>query len=96
MAEREKAVSQGAIAGLFGKDARTIRNWVAAGLPQRTQSGRPAYLVSECIAWREEQVRAEVRPPEGIDEAKERARKIRADADLAELRLKERLGQMVP
>lgn len=96
MAEREEVISTAALARAFGVDERTIRNWVALGCPQRMRSKRPAYLLSEVIAWRRERDRIERQATERPDIAAEQARKLRADADLAELKVQERRGELVP
>lgn len=94
MAEREKAVSRTALASLFGVDVRTVTNWVDAGCPKRKESGRPVFLLSEVIPWRREQDRHELRPSPKFDE--EQARKMRADADLSELKVKRMRGELIP
>lgn len=96
MAEREETVSTAELARAFGVDERTIRNWVALGCPQRMRSKRPAYMLSEVIAWRRKQDQIDARGSEKPDLAAEQARKLRADADLAELKVQERRGELVP
>jgi phage terminase Nu1 subunit (DNA packaging protein) len=96
MAERERTVPQSAVAALFGVDVRTIRNWVDAGMPHRIASGRPAYLLSEVIPWRREQDKREARVSAAPDLAEEQARKMRADADLSELKRDQMRGDLVP
>lgn len=50
------------------------------------------YRLSEVIPWRERTRGREERP----DVAAEQARKLRADADLAELKVREMRGELVP
>lgn len=96
MAEREKPLTQRALAALFDVDARTIRNWTEAGCPTRRLSGRPMYLLSEVIPWRREKDREEARGGESLDEARERARKLKEDADRLALANAQRRRELVP
>jgi phage terminase Nu1 subunit (DNA packaging protein) len=96
VAEREETVSTAELARCFGVDERTIRNWVAIGCPQRMRSKRPAYVLSEVIAWRRRQDKTETSAGDKPDLALEQARKLRADADLAELKVMERRRELVP
>jgi transposase len=90
-----KTYSQTEIAAEFRKSTRTIRNWQKSGMPHRMISGEPRYVLADCMAWREDRVREEAKADESPDEAKERARGLRAQADLRELELAERRGQLV-
>lgn len=72
-------------------DGRQLRRWRAEGCPHVLRSGRVLYRLPQVQAWREERA---VRALDA-DETKERARKMRADADRAELiaaRLRGELG----
>lgn len=92
------------LAERFGKDVRTITNWVQAGMPQRKKSGKPVYSWPECLAWREEQIRNDARATrhEDTDEDRKtemaalRLREQRAATLQAELDLAERRRQLVP
>lgn len=95
MAEREEPISTAELARIFGVDERTIRNWVALGCPQRMRSKRPAYLLSEVVPWRRQRDKVES-ATDKPDLAAEQARKLRADADLAELKVQERRAELVP
>lgn len=96
MAEKEPLISVADVARLFGVETRTVTSWQAAGAPHRKRSGRVWFQAPEIIQWRRTQDRLDSRPPGDIDEAKERARKMRADADLAEQKLKVQSGDLVP
>ncbi|HEX6925662.1 MAG TPA: terminase small subunit [Longimicrobiaceae bacterium] len=95
MASRVLTSSQKELADLFGVSRETIRQWVLEGMPTRTVSGQTRYVARECVQWRRDRDREAGRPDSPV-EAEERARKLRADADLAELRLAERRRQLVP
>ncbi len=60
------------------------------------RSKRPAYMLAEVIAWRRRQDKIEAREADKPDLAQEQARKLRADADLAELKVMERRRELVP
>src|SRR5687767_4905759 len=96
MADREKPLSQIALATLYDVDVRTIRNWVEAGCPERRLSGRPAYMLSDVIPWRRTQDQIEARGGESLDEAKERARKLKEDADGKALDNAKKRRELVP
>lgn len=94
MTTREMPLSSDQIARLFDKDVRTTRRWVKAGAPHRKKEGRTLFLLSELIPWRERQLAME--QSSSPDEARERARKLRAEAGMAELRHRQMLGELVP
>ncbi len=93
---RAGQVTQAALAKLFGIDVRTIRRWTTDGMPHEGKSGRAIlYDVAVCIAWRREEDRKEaedLRHPKTLEEA--RTRKVAAEAELAELDLMERRGEL--
>lgn len=96
MPAREPTILPSELAQLFDVDERTIRNWARLGCPQRMRSKRPMYVLSEVIAWRRQRDRVEASSADRPDLAQEQARKLRADADLAELKVQERRGDLVP
>lgn len=97
MAEREKPVGQMALAKLCGNvEPRTIRNWVKEGMPERSKDGRPQYMLSEVIPWLRQRDQRESKGKETLDEQRERTLKIRAERRLAQAKLKEQLGQLIP
>lgn len=91
------------LAERFGVDVRTITNWVAAGMPQRSRSGRPVYAWRECYAWREQQIRDDARATRhaGGSEDKRlemvelKLREQRAITEQAEADVDERRGRTV-
>ncbi len=95
MPARESTIPPSELAQLFDVDERTIRNWVRLGCPQRMRSKRPTYVLSEVIAWRRQRDRVEASSADRPDLSLEQARKLRADADLAELKVRERRGELV-
>lgn len=73
-------------------DARELRKWRQEGCPHQMRSGRVLYRLPQVVAWREERARKEL----DADEAKERARKMRADADRSELAAAKLRGELAP
>jgi phage terminase Nu1 subunit (DNA packaging protein) len=96
MAPKIETVSLGEIAALFDVDTDTIGLWRQQGMPQRKISGHPRFEIAGCVQWRREKDKRENREGASPDESKERARKLAADADLAELKVRERRGELVP
>jgi phage terminase Nu1 subunit (DNA packaging protein) len=96
MAPKIATVSLAEISDLFGVDTDTVHLWRQKGMPHRVASGRPRFEVAACVQWRRTQDKREHRESTSPDEAKERTRKLSADADLAELKLRERRGELVP
>jgi phage terminase Nu1 subunit (DNA packaging protein) len=92
LANRPALLTQAAIALAFKKSRETIRLWEKAGMPSR----KGGFVLADCIEWREEVVRQESLRPEEVDEAKERARKMRADADLSELKVQQMRAELIP
>ena len=91
MANKPKLLTQVELAREFKKSRETIRLWAKAGMPSR----RGGYVLADCIEWREAQIREEAKSGETPDEAKERARKMAADADISELKRDELRGALV-
>ena len=96
MPPKAETVSLTEIADAFGVEMESIRLWRTKGMPHRMVSGRPRFVIGECIRWRREQDRRETRESTSPDEAAERTRKLAADADFAELRVKQKRGELVP
>ena len=100
---KHELLSREELADRFGKDVRTVTNWVQAGMPQRTKSGKPVYSWPECREWREKAIREDARATResGGDEerktqmAEAKLRAALAEAEAAELDLAERRGQLV-
>ncbi len=94
MAKKARTVSQTDLKALVGRqDDETFRLWRQEGCPHQIVNGRPRYVVAGVVAWLEK--RAEVRSrPEDFEEA--RKRKMGAEAELAELELAQKRGQLIP
>jgi phage terminase Nu1 subunit (DNA packaging protein) len=88
-------VTQQEIAKVFGVSRQSIHEWTRAGMPTRRESGSPRYVVAECVQWRRDQDRAD-RPALDLDEAKERARKLKEDADGKALDNARKRRELVP
>jgi len=73
-------------------DARELRKWRADGCPHSMRSGRVLYRLPQVMVWRDEQARKEL----DVDEAKERARKMRADADRSEMAASKLRHELAP
>lgn len=73
-----------------------MRYWIERdGCPYRRQSGKLAVMLSEVLPWRRDADLKRRSDDEAPDEARERARKLSAEADLAELKVRERRGELV-
>lgn len=90
-----KAVTAAELCDLLGVKHPTVSSWVAAGCPHRKRGTRYEFVVSEVSDWRLDRAKRTARDETAPDEAAERARKMRADADYAELRVAERRGELV-
>jgi phage terminase Nu1 subunit (DNA packaging protein) len=91
-----KTVTQGEIAEIIGVTSATIRAWQRAGCPveQKGGSGRPSlYNTAQVITWRLAMVLGETADLP-LDEA--RRRKLAAEAQLAEMELELKRGEMTP
>jgi len=87
------------VANLFGVTRATVTNWKKAGCPCRTVDNKIVFDLQPLMAWRRQEDRAAGTRgvlPDGYDKELESARKLRADADLRELDLAERRGELVP
>ena len=98
-------VGQKALAEIFGVSERTVRNWIRAGLPRLSKRRFDRLQVQTWLARRDGQ--AVSRPAPGPDPCQpflpvergkefEDSRMKRARADLLELDLKVRRGELVP
>jgi phage terminase Nu1 subunit (DNA packaging protein) len=93
---RAQTIALEAIADAFGVSTETIRLWRKDGMPHRMQSGRPVFVLRECIRWRREQDRQTDTEPEAVSAKAEHALKVRAERLLRELELAERSRDLVP
>ncbi|MCE2942182.1 MAG: hypothetical protein ACK51E_11425 [Gemmatimonadota bacterium] len=100
MPKMPKTLRAAEAADAVGVSPRTLREWTQQGCPHRRTPGGAEYVIAEVLTWRTETAVAaaieKLQRPDGIDLAAEQARKARADADLRELDLAERRGELVP
>lgn len=95
MARRE--LNQTELAAHLGLTTRQIRNLEAEGLPHRAEGNRKWYPIPEAIQWYIEWKRQEVlRDIEKVDFKKPRARKMAAEARMAEIELAKEEGRLLP
>lgn len=96
-------MTKAALAERFGVDVRSVTNWVAEGMPQRSRSGKPAFSWPDCRLWRESKIREDARAMRhagGSEDLKVKMAELRlraalAETESAELDLAERRGQLV-
>ena len=79
-------VTQAEIATCFGVRTRTIQRWEADGFPRASDT--PTYHIPDCIAW------VQRRDKSGTFE-EARTRKTEIEAELKDLELSERRGDLV-
>lgn len=96
MPAAESTVSEAELARVLGVTRPAVTQWRQAGCPYRRRGGRYEYVVAEVVDWRLDRAKAEKRDEAAPDEARERARKLRAEADRAELELARARGELVP
>jgi len=93
---RPATVSLTEIAEIFGVTTETIRLWRKEGMPSRRESGQLRFVVAECVRWRRERDKAAAAEETGSDTSKEDRRAIiRAERQLRELEVQEKLGLLV-
>lgn len=86
------------LAEYYGVEDRTVTNWVNGmpACPSWKENGRRYFDSVKVAAWREAKARADaLRNTEPLDLEKARARKMAADAELAELELARVRGEQV-
>jgi phage terminase Nu1 subunit (DNA packaging protein) len=101
MPKQQQRIKAGELASHFKKTRQTVHNWTKEGMPHRSDGKESTYVLSECIEWRiaeerEDALARAAKASESIDEAKERARKLRAEADLKELELLVQRREVMP
>ena len=93
------SVSQIELAALLGVTPKTIRSWQRAGMPveQRGRRGVASrYSVADCVEWAIQRAEAQARAmPDDADFEQARARKVAAEAGLAEIALAKARGEVV-
>lgn len=80
------------LAAAVEKDERTLRQWREQGCPHQMRSNRIMYRMPLVLEWLQERARKEL----DADESKERARKMRADADRSEMAAAKLRGELAP
>lgn len=95
MAPKIATVSVAEFAADHGLTAMAVGDWIRKGMPCRSISGLRRLVRRDANKWLRESIRETARS-DTPDEAAERARKLRAEADLKELELAERRGLLVP
>lgn len=79
-------------ADLIEVSPQEMRRLRAEGCPHQMRSGRVLYRLPQVMAWREERAVKAL----DADESKERARKMRADADRSEMAAAKLRGELAP
>src|ERR1041385_9237793 len=84
------------LAEYYGVDERTVTNWVNSKppCPSRKEGGRRYFDSVQVAAWREAKVKARAAGEE-LDFEKAKARKMAADAELAEMEVARTRGEQV-
>lgn len=78
---------------LLGFTREMVRQWTLKGCPRRDDG---SFVVAEVVAWLRQRERESAASETAPDEAQERARKLRAEADLKEIELAKARGDLVP
>lgn len=89
-------VNQAQLAELLGKTVATISNWTREGMPvakRGTQGQQYLYETTDVFVWLQNRWQ-DTRPDSDLET--ERTRKVRVEADLAELELAKARGDLVP
>lgn len=93
-----KLVNREELAHIFGVAVNTITAWLKQGLPF-VEEGREGkawqFNTADVIAWRVDSVRERVGPKGAANFDEERARKMQADADMAEIERDRARGSVV-
>lgn len=92
-------LSQGELAQAFQVTTRTIRAWEGEGMPALGSGREKRYSLPEAVAWRVDQLRAADMAELASDaptKAVSDARIAHAKAQLLEIEVQERAGQLVP
>lgn len=96
MAPPVKDVSVQEFATDHGVTSQRVYQWIQAGMPHRSRKSGTRVVRAEANRWIRERDQEQARSETGPDEAKERARKVKAEADLKELEVAERRKQLIP
>lgn len=96
MAPGVKDVSVDDFAELVGVSSQRIYQLIQTGLPHRKRASSTRIVPKDAIKWLRERDKAEALAVNALDEARERARKTRAEADIKELQLAELRRSLLP
>ena len=96
-----KKVNMATLAEIMGVTPKTINQWVNQGMPQEGMDGRSRkFDTAECLVWRVQKEADDIRAsiegviPEHMEYKEAQRRKEAANAQLAELELAEKRGQV--
>ena len=92
VAEDRREVTKRELAGILGLSTRQIENLEAEGLPRRADKNRKFYPIPDAVRWYVDRERRRAEPTD-FEEA--RARKMAAEARLAELMLAREEGKLL-
>lgn len=79
-----------------GVTSQKVYQWIQAGMPHRKRKTGTRIVSREANKWLREFIRTNAQAETSPDEAKERARKVSAEADLKELEVAERRKALIP
>lgn len=80
------------LAALFGVTDRTIRNWDDEGLPGNGEGRGRTYVWATVLAWRDARISGSREAGKGQTD---KERKLKAEADIAEMEAAEKAGQLL-
>ena len=86
------ALKQNDIAALFGVTDRTIRNWILEGLPGNGEGRGRVYDWPIVLAWRDDRISGS---RGGGPDLSDKERKLKAEADIAEMDSAEQAEQLL-
>jgi hypothetical protein len=97
MAPKIEEVSVAEFSAMCGVTPQRVYQWIQEGMPHRKRKkGDTRVVAREGIKWLIDRAVAEAKKGQGLDEDVEKIRRMRAEAGLKELELKERAGELVP
>jgi phage terminase Nu1 subunit (DNA packaging protein) len=89
--------SQSQVSELLGVTTRQVHNLTEKGMPRRVENGRPKYPWPDALKWYIAfKVSVEAAKANPVDFEAARARKMAADAELAEMEVARTRGEQVP
>jgi len=94
MAKADERLSGTAVAALLHVTSAAVTLWKSQGCPYEDTKSGPRYLLHKVHEWRIEQAKRSA-TSDRPDKAEEEARKLRAQADIAEMDRDERAASLV-